>query len=56
MFMNFFSSFGHHDIRRKDRIQGGIQRDVVIEELMVKSIKSAEGLTRGRESTERVQH
>ena len=51
-----FVSFGHHTIRRSDRFWAGLWSDLVIEQVMMRSLKSAGGLTRGRGFTESVRH
>ena len=43
-----FVSFGHHVIRRTDKYWSGIWSDLVIEQVLMRSIKSVGGLTRGR--------
>ena len=43
----FFES-GYHVIRRSDRYWGGLSTDLVIEQVLMRSIKSTGGLTRGR--------
>ena len=39
---------GYHVIRRSDRYWGGLSTDLVIEQVLMRSIKSTGGLTRGR--------
>ena len=39
---------GHHVLRRSDRLWAGLSVDLVIEQVFMRSIKSAGGLTRGR--------
>ena len=51
-----FVSFGHHSIRRSDRFWAGLWSDLVIEQVMMRSIKSSGGLTRGRGFTESVRN
>ena len=41
-------SKGHHVIRRNDRFWGGISTDLAIEQVLMRSLKSTGGLTRGR--------
>ncbi|XP_065662104.1 uncharacterized protein LOC136084858 [Hydra vulgaris] len=43
---------GYHCIRRKDRYWAGLWPDLVIEQCMMRSIKSSGGLTRGRDMSE----
>ena len=49
-----FIKQGFHAVRRSNRYWGGLWTDLVIEQVMMKSIKSQEGLTRGRGITESV--
>ena len=39
---------GHHVLRRSDRYWAGLSTDLVIEQVLMRSVKSAGGLTRGR--------
>jgi len=41
-------SNGHHSVRKSDRFWAGLSTDLVIEQDMMRSIKSKGGLTRGR--------
>ena len=43
---------GHHVIRRSDREWGGVSSDLAIEQLLMRSVKSSGGLTRGTGMTE----
>jgi len=45
-----YSNFqkGHHVIRRSDRYWAGLSTDLIIEQVLIRSIKSRGGLTRGR--------
>lgn len=45
---------GHHAVRRSSRYWAGLWTDLVIEQVMMRSIKSRGGLTRGRGMTESV--
>ena len=45
-------SAGLHVIRRTDRYWGGLSTDLIIEQVLMRSLKSAGGLTRGRGMTE----
>ena len=50
-----FSKHGYHTVRRlSDRYWAGLWTDLTIEQLMMRSIKSRGGLTRGRGITETV--
>ena len=51
---NKFVQLGYHVIRRSDRHWSGLWSDLVIEQVMMRSIKSVGGLTRGRGVTESV--
>jgi len=51
-----FTEHGYHTIRRSDRRWAGLWTDLVIEQVMMRSIKSLGGLTRGRGITEGVRH
>ena len=42
------SHIGHHMIRRSDRYWSGLSTDLIIEQVLMRSIKSRGGLTRGR--------
>jgi hypothetical protein len=44
---NMFVEHGFHVIRRSDRFWGGLSSDLVIEQTLMKSVKSRGGLTRG---------
>eukprot|EP00745_Piridium_sociabile_P023062 TRINITY_DN35931_c2_g2_i7.p1 TRINITY_DN35931_c2_g2~~TRINITY_DN35931_c2_g2_i7.p1 ORF type:complete len:567 (+),score=112.84 TRINITY_DN35931_c2_g2_i7:122-1822(+) len=44
---NAFSN-GYHVLRRSDRFWAGLSTDLVIEQVLMRSLKSAGGLTRGR--------
>ena len=39
---------GHHVLRRTDRFWGGLATDLTIEQILMRSVKSSGGLTRGR--------
>ena len=43
-----FTEGGHHCIRRSNRYWAGLWSDLIIEQVMMRSIKSSGGLTRGR--------
>ena len=43
-----FSNSGFHAVRRNDRIWSGLWSDLVIEQFMMRAIKTSGGLTRGR--------
>ena len=45
---------GKHSIRRSDRYWGGLSTDLVIEQVLMRSVKTRGGLTRGRGITESV--
>ena len=47
-----FNEKGFHCIRQKDKFRAGLWTDLVIEQTMMRSIKSLGGLTRGREMDE----
>ena len=47
-----YSKSGYHSIRRSDRFWAGLWPDLVIEQCMMRAIKSSGGLTRGRGMTE----
>lgn len=49
-----FADEGYHTVRRSDRFWGGLWTDLVIEQVMMRSLKSRGGLTRGRGVTESV--
>ena len=46
---------GLHVIRRSDRYWGGLSSDLVIEQVLMRSMKTSGGLTRGRGMTEQQQ-
>lgn len=39
---------GHHVLRRSDRFWGGLSTDLIIEQVLVRSVKTTGGMTRGR--------
>ena len=43
---------GHHVIRRSDRFWGGLSSDLIIEQVLMRSVKSVGGMTRGRGMSE----
>ena len=43
-----FTEHGYHTVRRSDRYWAGLWTDLVIEQVMMRSIKSRGGLARGR--------
>ena len=49
-----FAEHGYHTVKRSDRFWAGIWTDLTIEQVMMRSIKSRGGLTRGRGVTESV--
>ena len=49
-----FAIHGFHTVRRADRYWAGLWTDLIIEQVMMRSIKSRGGLTRGRGMTESV--
>ena len=49
------STGGHHFIRRTDKFWAGLWPDLVIEQVLMRSIKNRGGLTRGRGMTPSVQ-
>lgn len=49
-----YTNDGFHTIRRSDRFWGGLWSDLIIEQVMMRSLKSRGGLTRGRGVTETV--
>ena len=51
-----FINKGFHTIRRSNRFWAGLWTDLVIEQVMMRSIKSRGGLTRGRGLTDSVRH
>ena len=46
---------GYHTVRRSERLWAGLWTDIVIEQVLMRSLKSRGGLTRGRGMTESVQ-
>ena len=51
-----FSDHGFHCVRRTDKFGAGLWTDLVIEQTMMRSIKSLGGLTRGRGMNESVRN
>ena len=51
---NQFMSNGYHTIRRSNKFWGGISTDLAIEQILMRTLKSRGGLTRGRGFTESV--
>jgi hypothetical protein len=49
-----FAVHGYHTVRRNDRYWAGLWTDLIIEQVMMRSLKSRGGLTRGRGVTESV--
>ena len=43
---------GNHTVRRTDRYWGGLSTDLIIEQVLMRSLKTTEGLTRGRGMSE----
>ena len=50
----YFTEHGCYSVRRSSRYWAGLWTDLVIEQVMMRSIKSRGGLTRGRGMTETV--
>jgi hypothetical protein len=48
------SEHGYHTVRRSDRFWAGLWTDLVIEQFLMRALKSKGGLTRGRGVTESV--
>ena len=44
---------GNHVVRRSDRFWAGLSTDLIIEQVLMRSLKTSRGLTRGRGMTER---
>ena len=44
---------GVHVVRRSNRLCAGLSTDLVIEQVLMRSLKASGGLTRGRGMTER---
>ena len=44
---------GVHVVRRSNRLRAGLSTDLVIEQVLMRSLKASGGLTRGRGMTER---
>ena len=44
---------GFHVVRTSNRLWGGLSTDLVIEQVLMRSLKTSSGLTRGRGMTER---
>ena len=51
-----FKEKGYHTVRRSDRYWAGLWSDLIIEQVMMRSIKSRGGLTRGRGFNESTRH
>jgi hypothetical protein len=49
-----FASHGYHTVRRSDRYWAGLWSDLIIEQVLMRSLKSRGGITRGRGITESV--
>ena len=47
-----FVNHGYHAVRRSDRFWSGLWSDLVIEQVMMRALKTSGGLTRGRGMTE----
>ena len=44
---------GVHVVRRSNRLWAGLSTDLVVEQELMRSLKTSDGLTRGRGMTER---
>ena len=53
LYNNLFSN-GYHTVQRGDRYWAGLWTDLTIEQVMMRTIKSCGGLTRGRGVSESV--
>ena len=51
-----FKDNGYHSMRRGDRYWAGLWSDLIIEQVMMRSVKSRGGLTRGRGFTDNTRH
>jgi len=51
-----FVTHGFHTVRRNNRYWAGLSTDLLIEQTLMKSLKSQSGLTHGRGLTEPVRH
>ena len=49
-----FTENGYHTIRRSNKFWAGLWSDLIIEQVMIRSLKSRGGITRGRGVTESV--
>ena len=49
-----FNEKGYHVVRRSDRYWGGLWSDLIIEQVLMRSIKSHGGLSRGRGTSDSV--
>lgn len=49
-----FSQYGFHTVRRSDKFWGGLWSDLIIEQVLMRSLKSRGGITRGRGISESV--
>ena len=49
-----FTENGYHNIRRSNKFWAGLWSDLIIEQVMIRSLKSRGGITRGRGVTESV--
>ena len=49
-----FATNGYHTVRRSNRFWAGLWTDLIIEQVLMRTIKSRGGLTRGRDVTESV--
>ena len=51
---NVYQKFlaGYHVVRRSDRFWAGLSTDLVIEQVLMRSLKTSGGMTRGREMSE----
>ena len=47
---NNFQTLGYHTVRRNDRFWSGLWTDLIIEQVLMRSLKSRGGLTRGKGS------
>ena len=49
-----FATHGYHTVRHSDRYSAGLWSDLIIEQVLMSSLKSRGGPTTGRGSTESV--
>ena len=51
-----FKNMGYHTVRRSDKYYAGLSTDLIIEQVLMRALKSSGGITRGRGRSEAARH